>query len=201
MNTLIAIVASIFLSGPASWGPNHISEQIWVVQPESSIRIHGSTSVNRFICGLDYMPNSDTLSFREGARLGHMMFVRQTVRVPLKPFSCPNRMIKRDFLETLRAASYPDILLNFHDLQLHPNPTRWGTEPIQGTVDIRIANITRTYFLQFNLDIYGRSLIVLSGRQVLRLTDFKLQPPSKILGLINLADEVEVVFALRLRAV
>ena len=172
-----------------------------MVQPESSIRIHGSTSVNRFICSLDGIPNLDTLILHKGARPGHLMFKRKTVHIPLVPFQCPNRMIKRDFLETLRAHAYPHIALNFHDLQLHPNPTRWATEPVNGTVDIGIANVTRTYYLRFDLDIYGSKMIVLSGRQVLRLSNFKLQPPSKIMGLINLADEVEVEFTLRLKAV
>jgi hypothetical protein len=201
MHTLITIVASMLLFGTTGWAPNHISQQVWVVQPESSIRIHGSTSVNRFICRLEAIPQNDTLSFHEGTRPGHLMFQRSTVRVPLAPFTCPNRMIKRDFMETLRAAMYPHITLNFHDLQLHPSPARWAYEPVHGTVDIGIAQVTRTYYLRFDLEIYGRQSIVLSGRQVLRLSDFKLQPPSKIMGLINLADEVEVEFVLRLKAV
>jgi hypothetical protein len=68
-----------------------------------------------------------------------------------------------------------------------------ASQRIRGIVDIELAGRTKRIDLWFEVShqASGR-LLHLSGRKELMFSDFKLEPPSKMAGMIRINEELKV---------
>jgi hypothetical protein len=169
----------------------------WVIDTHSRLSIHGSTNVNSFKCNLRQYHNNDTLEFLRTDESMEMSFSRNRMSVPVKGFNCGSSQITKDFLATLKADEYPHLEIFFRSFN---ERTIKDKSYIDGVVDITLAGATKRYVVRYFARKPAADVILLTGVQAVNFGDFKLEPPKKMMGLIQVQECLEVEFNLSLKS-
>jgi hypothetical protein len=169
----------------------------WIIDPGSRLSIHGSTNVNSFKCALSRYNSADTLEYVANDEAIIMKFSKNRMSIPVKGFSCGSTQITKDFLRTLKSETYPTLEIFFRSFK--KNLIR-DNSYIDGVVDITLAGTTKRYTIRYFAKLPQPGTIELKGVQLVNFSDFRLDPPQKMMGLIQVQDCLEVEFDLTLKA-
>lgn len=112
--------------------------------------------------------------------------------IPVKDFQCANDLVYRDFLTLLKANQYPLMKIvipqeSFYQLGKDNSSTLHG-------VIITIAGVSKDYDIICTIDDRRDNSSILNGTARIMLTDLKIEPPVKFLGLVKVKDEIIVNF-------
>ena len=113
------------------------------------------------------------------------------MNIPIKDFEASNPMMYKDFLELMKEEDYPWIKISFSKKQLERALSDLS-EPCPD-ISITIAGITKTYNVQC-LVVKCADNFYLKGKENIKLSDFRLKPPAKLLGLVKVDNEIDVNF-------
>jgi hypothetical protein len=114
------------------------------------------------------------------------------INIPVKDFETSNSLMHDDFMELMKANEYPKIYIRISQDQigklLEENDFR--------TPDIllTIAGVSNSYNVPCQAYKCAESTLFLNGTQKILLTDFKMDPPIRLQGLVKVKDEIEVRF-------
>lgn len=151
---------------------------------ESYLFISGESNVNEFTFTYNGEDAENTDKTNHNNR-------SVEISIPIRDFEASNPMMYSDFLELMKESRYPRIKVSFS--MEHLEKTLKGQDGSCPEVNITIAGVTRTYSIECSVDQCSGN-ILLKGRQVVKLSDFKLKPPAKLLGLIKVSNEINVNF-------
>lgn len=191
-SNLLIIVALAFI-GSANSGIG-----IYIIDAESQLSIQGSTNVNEFTCKIGYWTGTDTLQYVENNTSRELRFTRSRMTLPIRSFDCGAKPISKDFWKTLRAETHPDLEINFISLQ---TPYFRDGKDIKGVVDIRLAGVTTRYTIEYHVKVRDDGSILLNGAHAVNFSDFQLEAPEKLKGLIRVKEVLNVEFNLVLKEV
>lgn len=169
----------------------------WVIDPDSRLLIHGTTNVNSFKCMLDSYSQADTLEYTREPRTIEMKLAKNRMRIPIRSFDCGNKQITRDFWQTLKSETHPNLEIYFRSFR---NSTIRDNADIDGVVDITLAGATKRYIVKYHARVPNNETILLKGTQAVNFSDFKLTAPQKMMGLIQVQECLEVEFNLTLKS-
>lgn len=167
----------------------------FIVQPSSTLAIDGSTNVNAFRCAISSYIGTDTLILQEGKALQKPIFLRGRVALKASYFDCGMNMMTKDFNHTIKSTEYPHIIIDFKSFERAPDYKR-EEEKFRGTMNISLGGTTKQFVVDCTIKPKSSELIHLSGERTFLFSDFNLQPPEKMLGLIRLQQELTVRFNL-----
>ena len=169
------------------------SSMSWAVAKESSVSITGSSNVNNFVFSSKEYIGNDTLVVYQKAKGERFFFEKGLLQLPVKNFKNGNPMLNRDFKKTLKASKYPNILMNFRSVTgLQHNS--------EAEVDISLAGKTRTVCIKL-VNVTKNNIMYIKGKERLKFSDFGLKPPKKVLGFIDVKNELDVEFSIVLKEV
>ncbi|TJY36245.1 YceI family protein [Pontimicrobium aquaticum] len=166
----------------------------YLIQGNSKLGIKGTTNVSRFNCDLAFSDiNTKVKTFykREGNKI---KFIDSQLELSNSCFDCGSKMINNDFLKMLDTKNHPNITLELKEITINPRET----SEIIALTNINIAGVSRYYSIWLNVD-KSKSLNA-TGCLSLKLSDFKLEPPKKVLGLVVVEDEIEIALDLNITA-
>lgn len=166
-----------------------------LVVPGSRVVISGSSNINKFNCQYE-VPGLEVpihLVYRES--LDEIHFKNADLRLESDCFDCGGNAINRDFKELLQTDKYPWIKLRL----LYVDPPRAELKKVGVGLEITLAGVRKTYTTELEAEQVGD--IRVHGTLALKLTDFGLEPPKKVLGLIKVDDQVVVNLDLKLREI
>ena len=187
----ILIVAVTFLGSSSS------DKGSWIIDAESQLTIHGSTNVNNFACKIDCYTGGDTLQFIKNYTSREIQFSRNRMSIPIVSFDCGTKQISNDFRKALKSETYPQLHINFRSLQ---NLAVTNNSCINGIVDITLAGVTARYSISYDI-ILNKNIILLKGTQSVKFSDFNLEAPEKLIGLIKVNEALKVEFNLVLKEI
>jgi hypothetical protein len=167
----------------------------WIIEMDSKLAIRGSTNINEFVCKIDYYCGSDTLQFVRNPKDQRLIFSSNRMTIPIKDFDCGARQISNDFFKTLKSDTYPELSIQFRTLD---NP--FNQKISAGVVDITLAGVTTTYTVCYRVRI-DKNIVYLNGVHPVNFSDFKLEAPKKLQGLIKVKEVLNVEFNLVLKEV
>jgi len=174
----------------------------WIVQKSSSLSIHGRTNINRFSCGVAEYAEADTITFLgEGCR-GQIRGIPLcgALRINIGDFDCRNRVMTGEFKKTLQYRQYPQLKITFLSLERMP---AFGPRPetVKGLVCIELAGVSRQVEMDYTSGREDATTVQLTGSRQLSFSDFGLQPPQKMGGLIRVNDVLDIQFVLCLQRI
>jgi hypothetical protein len=157
----------------------------------SQFRIDGTSTVGRYTC------EAGTVAGHGLVGGGVAVRVTGEVVVPVRTLDCGVGQMNRDLYEALGSDRHPTIRLALERIEM---PREWSGRgawvPVRAWGRIRMAGAERP--VQFNAE--GRQLrnghVQIRGEHALRMTDFGVEPPTGMLGLVRAHDQVRVVFDL-----
>ena len=191
INILIIAALAFISSGFADKG-------IWIIDAESQLTIQGSTNVNDFICKIEYCTGTDTLQYVENSEGSELRFTRSRMTVPVRSFDCGAKPISKDFWKTLKSETHPELEINFLSLQ---TPSFRNSKNIRGKVNIKLAGVTAKYTICYQVTVKDNGNVWLKGTHAVNFSDFQLDAPQKLKGLIKVKEVLNVEFNLVLKEI
>ena len=167
------------------------------VLPGSGLTITGDTNIRDFLCEYDIerLEQKHEVFFTEETQ--RMRFRNTILELRNAGFDCGNKAINRDFHSLLQTEDYPIIQLELKEVRLQKE------DIAQAIVRITIAGNNKNYeipvkLLHLNND-KEEATQRLDGQLMLNISDFGLEPPKKLFGLIVVKDDIQINFDLHIR--
>ncbi|HEY0679633.1 MAG TPA: YceI family protein [Chitinophagaceae bacterium] len=190
----ILIIMTIVL--PAFRHPG-ASIMTWAVDKETSVKILGASNVNSFTFASRGYEEKDTLIVYQTAKTKKVTFLKGLLRLPVKNFKNGNPMLTRDFKKMLEAQQHPYILMNLKSLTtMADQPSK--NQPVEAEIEITISGKSKTRQVCL-LATRSGDMVYFHGKERINFSDFDLQPPTKVLGFINVKNELQIEFNLALK--
>jgi hypothetical protein len=185
-NRLVAIL-SILMVSQASVSFSQSRE--WVAKYTAGCKnylyISGESNINQF----SFSYNDATYPGQYIITAGDTQNI--TISIPIRDFQPSNPMMYGDFLVLMKESEFPIINVSFSKQQLQS--TKWDLPGSCPDIRITIAGITRTYKIQCSI-VKCSDNLYLCGDKTIKLSDFQLKPPEKMLGLVKVNNEINVNF-------
>jgi hypothetical protein len=179
------------------FGNTDSDQGTWIIEAGSKLSIQGSTNVNKFTCKFDGYLGSDTLQYHRNHRTGTLNFSSNEMIIPVRSFDCGAKQISNDFRKTLKSETYPRLTIALRSLE---NPFNQNDCLIDGVVDITLAGVTTKYTVSYLVNL-NKNTILLKGIRPVKFSDFGLEAPTKLQGLIRVDEELNVEFNLVLKEI
>ena len=162
------------------------------IQPSSALLLKGTSTLHNYECTtsvfrgeVDFDPATNT-------------FPRVDVTIPVRSIHSGNSSMDDKMYDALHADKYPDIEFRL----IHPD-----SEKTAGTSDsllvvhgsLKISGKEKSILLPLHLVRGPDGTLLVSGTEKLLMTDFGIDPPSFMLGVLKTGNEVSVEFHLNLK--
>lgn len=152
---------------------------------ESELYIKGKTNVSTFTCLFNtaYLKECQEIFYTENNSVFN--FKNAVLVLDTRGFDCGSRPVNRDFNTLLKTEEYPEITLEVITAEILPTGAcatvaiGMAGKILEYKVPITITNSENTYF---------------KGLLQLKLSDYALELPKKLFGLIEVKDEIEIHF-------
>ncbi len=174
----------------------HFETVGFVIEPKSRLFISGTSNVNSFDC--EYRDQFKQSQVRVGVdgTSQTLLFDDLLLLVPAKGLDCDNSKMNNDLCEALQAGRYPYIKVKIHSATLSAG-TVWqqGTTAMaSASATITITNTSRNVSLPVRVTRLDNNRYWFVCRKQLRMTDFGVEPPSVMMGLIRVRDNITINF-------
>jgi hypothetical protein len=120
--------------------------------------------------------------------------------IPVHTLRCGNRQMERDMYSALRSDQHPTIEFRF--LELVGGVTHdidGGTYHAKIAGALSLAGTTRNVRIDVDAQRISPTRFRLSARLPLRMTDFRITPPTALFGMVKAKDDLSVRFDLYLQ--
>jgi len=186
------LIGSVLLSLGAATEPDASGAYRLVMQPASSLTIDGKTNVNTFQCAFVRYEGSDTLVFKRNQGKG-VYFLKGDIKLPATGFDCGKKIMTKDFQKVIKAEVFPHFVIELVSFERMPE---YSTEErrYKGEMKINLAGESSTATVEclFKKDEHG--FIHLTGSQAFTFTDFKMKPPTRLMGAVKVDNRIVVKF-------
>lgn len=190
---LIALVLAVFCSMKRHDG---VRLSKWVISEHSSLKVNGSTNVNRFACEIVQYTKADTIDISHDS--SNKMLLSGELNIEVKNFDCKNILMTKQLRKTLKEDQHPYIQVRF--LSLKENPVAASKKCfIKGVVELTIAGVGKRFEIDYLLT-KDKKMLVLTGDHPILFSDFNLEPPKKLGKIIQAKDQLIVTFLLKMEA-
>ncbi len=187
----LALLTSLIMS-PSIMAGNPCAENIFYSL--QNISIIGHTNINSF--WLKYSENKSPQRATDVAETPNLKTRSITIAIPARNFVFSNRLMRNDFLSLIHADKFPDINIQLQGFKGLANLKNDSSEIM--LVNITLAGVKRAMSVYCNITRNSDNHFILSGSQLIKLSDFNLVPPSKFLGLVKVNNELIINFEIKL---
>lgn len=191
---------ALFFAGAAVNGT--LTAQIeYVPQDSSRLWIAGQSNVNQFECE-SREHRGEAIIFQTTTITGDTVTVDEDatkimLEIDVEGIECGRSRMNRDLRNALKADDYPNITFVFNEIVTVSEETDDpNSVELQVSGSLTIAGVTR----QINVDLIGYTFddnrVRAAGSKEIRMTDFGVEPPTAMLGLVKADNELTVHFDL-----
>ncbi|GHE70409.1 hypothetical protein [Roseivirga thermotolerans] len=179
MTMRLLVLALVWVS------PLSVSAQDSLLITGKSITIQGQTSLGKFACTYSEIHQPEAAFIRNGANSIPVLFLELLI----EDFDCGNKILNKDFRETLRAAEHPSIGISVDNFRKIEN---YYLSTVSLTLGGKVSELLELRFIK--IDKHGNTY--LKSEFKLSTSSFELSPPKKLFGLIKLRETLEVSICL-----
>ncbi len=166
----------------------------------SRLYLEGTSNVKDFSCHCtDPLPAGEYLVRVEQEML---TFSNTSIQIYSRSFDCGHRGINKDMYETLQSADHPYIeieLLAVEQLEALDNNSADLWTSAQAQLRMTIAGSSQLLSMPIQIQARPDGLLQCKGVQSIYLSDFELEAPRPMLGLIKVDDCIRIYLDLLLR--
>ncbi len=148
-----------------------------VTAQENYVQINGNTNINSFKCTNNTFRKSSEAYIINEKTLPNII-------LKVEDFDCRNKIMTSDFQKTLAAEEYPYLSIRF--ISINKTPKIYNAQ-----IEVKMMNRSKIYNITFCSE-NGK----LTGKRIVKFSDFNIKPPKKMGGIIVVKDELNLVFAL-----
>lgn len=166
----------------------------------SSIIIKGETNVNTFQCSMDQPALNDSIIVKNIWLNQKLEFEGLRLKYKVDQFDCGLRAMNSDFQELLKAEKEPYLYLQLNSITLHPTNDAFEELDVDAEVEVLLAGVRKKIKVRGGKVInHSSAQMTLKGDKELLMTDFNIEPPTKMFGMIKVTDDIEIEFVIRMK--
>lgn len=160
--------------------------QLFTVK-SSNFVVTGTSSLHDWESTVEVIDMKGTYTLQKGT-LADIRGV--VVKIPVKGIKSPKgKMMDSKTWDAFNHEKNPFIVFTLATATIHPQQNR-----LDATGTLTMAGVSRPTELSVSYKILEGGDLVISGSRKLKMTDFKMEPPTAMMGTIKVGDEVEVRF-------
>ncbi len=167
------------------------------IQPkESRFWIEGTSSVSSFTCEADDVAGGGRLAGNiVSVSTGHSARAQAHMTIPVQQLDCGKARMNSDLRDALRAGDFPYIQFELQSAEVVAAPaSSTGWYGLRALGRLEIAGEERLVTIPAEGIRLADGLYRVRGSMPLRMTDFGVDPPTALLGMVKVRDEIEVHF-------
>jgi hypothetical protein len=168
----------------------------WVAEG-GTLKVDGTTNVNKFSCQVKDYNHPDTLTFYTAPQ---PVLMSGCVKLPVMGFDCMNGAMTDGLRKALNAKDFPRLSITFLSLEKYP-ALKSAEENIRGMVNIEMAGVSKKIAVNYRILMDDQQVIHLIGNQTILFTSFGLTPPRKLGGMIRANDQLQVEFHISFKVI
>ena len=198
-------ISTMILAALISLGmiPGSVSREVTIhIEEGSRLFIEGTSNINSFECLCNDRFNPKHVRVSDDDDRKTISFSGTTLALKTAALDCDNSKINKDLCTALKADEYPTINIVLHEASVHGasvNERDWTD--IKATATLTITDQSR----KVSLAVKGRKLSGNRFRFVsikdLQMTDFGIEPPTALFGLIKVRDHIKINFDLIVKVI
>lgn len=177
------------------------NNQVSVVLLEADeLTIHGKTNINSFSCNMLQTQLNDTLATIANPITDlSRIFEGLEIFFKVVTFKCHLPLMTKDLRQLLNEKEYPFIRMQINEVYLkYPDIKQW-TEDVTAYILLNIAGEERFEYVTDAKIERSSDKFIFSGTYQLNMTDFRIIPPTKILGAVRTKDLLDIDFSIVLK--
>ena len=200
-NILLVVLLLLSVVGFSMKNNKHVQQETktWVVSQNSNLSVNGSTNINKFSCVIPSYDQVDTLTLSSNNPDGGVM-LSGNINLSISSFDCHNSGMTKQLQKTLKEKQFPVLLIRFLSLHNLPELSK-NPEFITGLVNIKLAGVDKRFEINYQISQDAQKVIHLLGTKDLKFSDFNIQPPTKLGGMIKTNDQLTVMFHLKMKTI
>lgn len=181
--------------------PDSVKKRFQIDQ-ESQLYLKGTTNVNTFTC--DCTDRFPLKSFEVENQEGYAHYQHAGVRLDTRNFNCHNRKIETDLQKAMKSEIFPYISISLVESWQDPKCAT-GDCPdwfvVKAKVRITITNVTKEHIILGKAKKIGPNRFQLMGEKALQMSEFGIDPPHAMFGMIKVNDWITFHFDLNVQIV
>lgn len=157
----------------------------------SRFTIDGSSNVHDWQSKVTGITGTADLNIENGAFKG----IRQlSVTIPVKGIKSPKGSIMDNkTYDALKQEDYPNITYKL--VKVNSVTQKGGAYEVSTTGNLTIAGVTKSVDITVTAKDLGNNAWQFEGSKPLKMTDFKISPPTALMGTMKTGDDVTIKFA------
>ncbi len=185
---LYSLIAAVLLT----LGSTPLGAQRYTLKPaESQFWLDGTSTLGVYHCKAKQAHGEATVD--EDAKPQ----VSGTVILPVASFDCGKGQMNRDLYEALKGNVHPSVRFTVSRAEvIAVDSDTGGWERVRAWGTLELAGTRRPLLLEASGKRLPGGRVQVRGQHSLRMTDFGVQPPQGLLGLVRAHDRVVVRFEL-----
>jgi len=171
-------------------GGSATAQVISIDKENSRLWIEGSSNVNDFSCrAQSYFTKVESAAERDTA-------IEVEVDIEVESFDCGKRRMNRDLYETLLSDRHPHISFEFIRTESMTFNDTLDIYKLTVTGKLRVAGHTREITFPLEAVMQNDGTLKATGNTVMLMTDFNVEPPRALMGLVRVDNKLTVHFEL-----
>lgn len=195
-------ISLLVLFGVLATGIGIPHDYYFDIEKGSKLFIEGSSNVNSFECESkdEFLNQLSRITFSDDER--SLNFTSTSLRLRTTLLDCDNSKMNRDLCEALKSEDYPYITIELHDaVIIEGSPKRLDSNFIvRCSASMSITNVTRKVSLDVKAKNLGNGRFRFYSTTRLLMTDYGVEPPTALLGLIKVRNSIRIVLDITTRA-
>jgi polyisoprenoid-binding protein YceI len=184
----IALLSSFF----AFMAGLETGETSFYLDAGSNLSIAGSSNVNKFKCNCTEQFSKTSVQFeqQDGGKI--IRFSQAGLHIRSKSLDCGNPQMNKDMYKTLRADQHPSIRIELTRAQLQEAQLVSGQDwtTLKASSQLTIAGVTKPVLFEVKAKRIAADRIRLTTSKDVLLTDFGMEPPTAMLGLVKVNNTI-----------
>lgn len=194
--TTFGFVSCLFLPLAFSAIMEHLQvEKKYLIEKSSKLYLEGSSNVTDFKCHCRQQFEPHKFSFQplgDGARI---QFSNTVLQLQTTKLDCKHSGINKDMYKTLRADEYPHILIRLEEVNLKEiasiNENMHWVD-LQSNIILTIAGVSKRVTMKVRGVKLADNRYRFLAAQEVRMSDYKLDPPKPMFGLVKVHDKITI---------
>ncbi len=120
-----------------------------------------------------------------------LRFNQSELAIFVKNFKTNNKVAQADFYKLMQSDKYPYMNIKLKHYEMY-RKTDGSIKHGKALVEINIAGVNRQYEIPVATNKKGDNIIHLYGEKKMTIRDFGLEPPTAMMGLIQVSEWIEI---------
>lgn len=176
----------------------------YLLGTSSVLKVNGKTNINTFSCFLQKKFPKGSFFYKTNPDTSVVRFDNTELKIPTKEMDCGKKVINKDFYKALEADEFPFIIIELKEVI---NQDYNASEDLDNQdfflikTTITITNVSRSISIPVHIIRRDSFNFMVSGSINIQLSDFGIQAPKAMMGLIKVKNAIDIEFDLEINLV